>query len=401
MCGCIAGRESKGKLNIAIFEQNSKTGRKLLATGNGRCNLSNKDVSVNSYFCEDNSQLNNIKEYLTYEYTQNLFADLGLLIKTDSAGRAYPQSNNASSVLDIMRNCISKYAVREYTDEKIISITREHNIFSIKSDKAQYSAQCVILACGGCASPVFGSDGSGFSLATSLGHSIARPFPSLAPLFINESLKSLKGVRCDCEIMLEMNNGELLRERGELQINENNISGICVFNLSRYVNYAYANGEKPPKIIIDFLPDIPLNNLKTFILKNVFSNPDTPLEEILTGVINKKLGGYLINKASKLSPTVKCRSARKNELISICNEIKRFMLTSKCESDFKKAQVSCGGVKRDEINFKNMSSKKVSGLYFAGEIIDVDAPCGGYNLQWAWASAAVVARSAVLRCLND
>lgn len=401
MCGCIAGRESKGLLNITIFERNSKTGRKLLATGNGRCNLSNKDVSLSSYFCKNSSELVNIKDYLTYEYTEKLFADLGLLIKTDSAGRAYPQSKNASSVLDVLRNCISKHNVEERTDEKILSIKKDGNVFIIKSEKAQYSAGCVILACGGSASPVFGSDGNGYALAKSFGHKIVRPFPSLAPLFVNEDLRQLKGVRCDCEISLQKDNNELARESGELQINENNISGICVFNLSRLVNYAYANGEKPPEIVIDFLPELPLSELKTFILKNAFSNPDTPLEEILTGVINKKLGAYIIKRAAKLSPIVKCRDVSKKELILICNEIKRFRLTSKCESDLKKAQVSGGGVKLNEIDFRNMSSKIVDGLYFAGELVDIDAPCGGYNLQWAWASASVAAKSAVLRCLND
>lgn len=401
MCGCIAGRESDNRLRIAIFERNSKTGRKLLATGNGRCNLGNTSSSADSYYCGSSVFPDEVRQALNFEYTKSLFNSLGLMIKTDSAGRAYPQSGNASSVLDILRNNLKKYNVEERIDDKVISIRKSGGEYTIRTNSGVFSAHCVILACGGTASPVFGSDGSGFELAKSFGHTIAKPYPSLTPLYVAENLQAIKGVRCDCEIKLQKGDKVVALERGELQINENNISGICVFNLSHYVNLAYSRGENAPDIVIDLLPDININKLKSFIMKAVFANPDIALDEVLTGIMNKKLGGFIAKKSTELSPAVKCKEVSKRELIAICNEIKNFTLSAKKVFDFSKAQVSGGGVKREEIDFNTMSSKKSDRLYFAGEIADIDAPCGGFNLQWAWASAAISARNAALRCLYD
>lgn len=401
MCGCVAGRDSRGRLNTVIFERNSKTGRKLLATGNGRCNLGNTASSEASYFLSGTDLSNELRERLSFEYTKELFGSLGLMIKTDSAGRAYPQSGNASSVLDILRNNIRKYGIEERTDEKVNSIKKSGGKFIIDTQSGKYTAHCVIIACGGAASPVFGSDGSGFELAKALGHFVAKPFPSLTPLSVNDDLRPIKGVRCDCEIKLQAGGEVIASERGELQINENSISGICVFNLSHYVNLAFRNGKNPPEIVIDLLPDVNINKLKSFIMKAVFASGDIPLDEVLTGIMNKKLAGFIIKKAVSVSPAVKCSEFSKREIIAICNEIKSFKLTAKRSFDFTKAQVSGGGVSLDEIKLENMSSKKVDGLYFAGEVLNVDAPCGGFNLQWAWATAEISARSAVLRCLND
>nr|WP_305119732.1 aminoacetone oxidase family FAD-binding enzyme [Ruminococcus sp. zg-924] len=401
MCGCIAGQESQGRLRITIFERNSKSGRKLLATGNGRCNLGNTLSSAESYFCDSSIFPDKLKQRLTFEYTKKLFGSLGLMIKTDSAGRAYPQSGNASSVIDILRNSLKKYNIEERVDEKVLSIKKSGGKFIISTSSGEHCAHCVILACGGSASPVFGSDGCGFALAKAFGHTVIKPYPSLTPLYVCEDLRSIKGVRCDCEIKLKKSGDVIACEYGELQINENNISGICVFNLSHYVNLAYSKGEKAPEIVIDLLPTVNINKLKSFVMKTVFANGDTALDEVLTGVMNKKLCGYIIKKAAALSPSVRCSELSKHELIEICNEIKSFKLTAKQNFDFTKAQVSGGGVNVEEIDLSNMSSKKVSKLYFAGEIVNIDAPCGGFNLQWAWASAAVSAKSAVLGCLND
>ena len=356
MCGCIAGRESHGRLSIAVFEQNSKTGRKLLATGNGRCNLGNTSSSAYSYFCDSSVFPDEMKQCLPFESTKSLFLSLGLMIKTDSAGRAYPQSGNASSVLDVLRNNLKKYGIEERIDEKVLSVRKNGGGFIITTSKGEFATKCVIIACGGAASPVFGSDGSGFALAKSLGHTVTKPYPSLTPIFVSEDLRPVKGVRCECAVKLLSGDSVIACEHGELQINDNNISGICVFNLSHYVNQAYSKGEPAPCISIDLLPDVNINKLTSFIVKTALDNRDAPIDEVLT---------------------------------------------AKKTFDFSKAQVSGGGVKREEIDFNTMSSKKADRLFFAGEVVDIDAACGGFNLQWAWASAVISAKSAVLRCLND
>lgn len=402
MSGCVAAAESQGKLNIVIFEKNNKTGRKLLATGNGRCNLSNTAVSFKQYNKSCQKQLKKIGELLSFEFTQKLFNEMGLLIKTDNSGRAYPKSGNASSVLDVLRNSLTQSCVEEHSGERIKSIIKAADKnFIITGTHGEYKAKNIILACGGCASPVFGSDGEGFALAKAFSHNIITPFPSLAPVPVKENIRELKGVRAECRITLT-NNGEVMAEEsGELQINEDNVSGICVFNLSEIVNRAFINRLKPPEILIDFLPDISIKDLQTFIIRNAFALPEISVENALSGIINKKLAAYIIKKSLNISPSLFCKKITKKELCIICESIKCFKLTPKKMSDFKKAQISNGGVCTDEVDFTTMSSMIVEGLYFAGEIMDVNAPCGGFNLQWAWTSAAIAAKSAVRRCEND
>lgn len=401
MCGCTAAAESQGQLNIAIFEKNNKTGRKLLATGNGRCNLSNTGVSYTLYNKNSQKKLKKLGDLLSFEFTRKLFNDMGLLIKTDNCSRAYPKSGNASSVLDVLRNSLAQNSVQQLTEERINSIIKDSDVFIINSTKRKYRAKSVILACGGCASPVFGSDGDGFTLAKTFGHRIITPYPSLAPIPVKENIRELKGVRAECRIILSDKGHILAEECGELQINEDNISGICVFNLSEIVNQAFINGSNPPEIYIDFLPDISLKDLETFIMRNAFAMPEIPIEDILSGVMNKKLASFIVKKYLNLSPATYSRKLTKRELCKICEIIKCFKLTAKKMSDFKKAQVSCGGVCTDEVDFSTMSSKITDGLFFAGEIVDVNAPCGGFNLQWAWTSAVIAAKAAVRRCRND
>ncbi len=403
MCGCIAGRKGGGALNIVIFERNAKTGKKLLATGNGRCNLSNAAVSESSYFADKPASLKeNNFHVLDYEAIKSLFKELGLMLKTDSCGRAYPQSGSASSVLDVLRDNLLRFGVTERTEEYIRSIKKEDGRFSVKSDSGEYAARRVILACGSCASPVFGSDGSGFALARSLGHSITPLFPSLAPIFVRENLRSVKGVRCDCRITLKSkSSGDIIAEEaGELQINEDNISGICVFNLSGYVNRAFALKQSPPQISLDLLPEISGRELSSFILKRVFSSPDTPLELLLTGVMNKKLGAFITKSVLNVSPSLSCGNMSKQELLKLSSAIKAFTLTPEKISDFKKAQVTAGGISCDEIDFGSMESKIVEGLYLVGEAVDVSAACGGFNLHWAWSSAVYAAENAASRCYD-
>ncbi len=402
MCGCIAGRAANGNLNIALFDKNNKTGRKLLATGNGRCNLTNLSVSGDSFNSSASLQFpDRLNGLLSYESIKDVFKSMGLLIKTDSAGRAYPQSKCSSSVLDILRNNLNRFGVREFTDESIISAVRRGELFYIKSAKNEYRARTVVLACGGCASPVFGSDGSGYILAEKSGHHITKPFPSLAPIYVKENLNSIKGVRSDCEITVTIDKKTVAKELGELQINSDNISGICVFNISRLISRSFAYGLKTPEIAIDFLPDIPQGELDEFLLKNVFSSYDIAIDEILSGIINKKLSGFIIKNALDISPATHCSCLGKKEIFALSKKIKHFTLTACRQSDFNKAQVTAGGVRCEEIDFNDMSSKITNDLFFAGEIVDIDAACGGFNLSWAWASAILAGESAVKRCFDD
>lgn len=401
MCGCLTAIESKGSLNIVIFEKNNKTGRKLLATGNGRCNLSNTGISHEMYNKNSQVQLKSLGNLLSFEFTQKVFKDLGLLIKTDSNGRAYPKSGNASSVLDVLRNTLVQNNVQECSGVRIRTITKNQDYFTVATDSEVYKTKNIILSCGGCASSVFGTNGDGFKLAKSIGHTIVTPYPSLAPIPVKEKIRELKGVRAECNITLKDKDVIIASESGELQINEDNISGICVFNLSEVINRAFVKGISPPIIEIDFLPDIKLKDLSTFVIMNSYNKPKISIDNILSGVINKKLAAFIIKKSLGISPATYCKQIDKNNLSKICNTIKHFTLTAKEMSDFKKAQVSCGGVSTKEINFNTMSSRIVDGLFFAGEIVDVNAPCGGFNLQWAWTSAAIAAKSAVQRCIND
>lgn len=381
-CACAAAESFDG--SIIVLDRKPKLGKKLLVTGNGRCNLSSRNMSEEYYHGSFD-----VKPLLEeYPDIRPFFEKLGMYTVCDSAGRIYPLSNTAASVLDALRFGIEKRGnIQILTDSHCTVFKKDKDGFFIKAGENEIRGKAAVLACGGCAAPVHGSDGSGFELAKGLGISIAKPYPALCPLLTDDT-KPLEGVRSKCAASLFRSGLLEKMELGEVQFTKNGLSGICIFNLSA----AFGEGEKNVKISLDLLPDYTPNDVYK-MLRNVCEVRKGALaEELFNGIFNRKISLYILKKANI---PISASSARLD-----FDAIKRLAAISKNlefevrgRGDFSSAQITAGGVLGSEID-GSLMSRKIEGLFFAGEIIDVWGDCGGYNLHFAFASGIKAGRSA-------
>ena len=389
---------ARQKNQVTILEHKDKIGRKILATGNGKCNYTNLHQLPECYRSNDSSFAMKVLSCFDVNQTIEFFEQLGIHPK-EKHGGIYPNSEQASSVLDVLRLELERLKVKICCDVHVEHVNKNKNQFTVRTNKGSYTADKVILATGGCASPNLGSDGSGFALAKELGHNIIKPLPALVQLKSDEKyFKSLAGVRTDANIQLFVGGKKVAEEKGELLIANYGVSGIPVFQLSRFASKAL-NEQKKVFLIIDYLPSMNELEALTLITGRIRANQVKTMEEALIGLLNNKLA-YVCLKEIGIAPTMSCAAASNIQIQDLASKIKKWKVRITEPNSFEQAQVSAGGVDTSEINPDNMESKLVKGLYFTGELIDVDGTCGGYNLQWAWSTGAV-AGSNNLKCIGE
>ncbi len=384
MCA-ISAKSHNPKLNIAIIEKNNRVGKKLLSTGNGRCNLTNVNVSPDKYtgsFSDYTAEL--LKKY-SADALLEYFKRLGLLTYSDSEGRCYPVSKQASSVLDVLRYNAERLGVEILCSQDIHSVSRQ-NGFVIKTADTVIYCEKLVICCGSKAAPKLGGSAGGLDYLRNFGHSVT-PFSSaLCPVNVESRvLKSLKGLRASGTAELCRNSKTLKKETGEIQFTENALSGICVFNLS-----LYAKENDVIKLdIVNFISNKELylqlqNNKKLFGL--------LPSESIFTGILQKRLALAVVKLSGvNLSKPIKDLSGSELEALAYTAKNMNFKVTGK--AGFEQAQSSLGGVKGSEIVSKTMMSKKVKNLFVCGEVIDICGECGGYNLHFAFSSGIIAGES--------
>lgn len=394
---------------VDLFEKNDRVGKKLLMTGNGKCNFSNLDLNKEAYYGSGVSFCDNFFKLFGVKETVAFFARYGMLSK-DRNGYLYPMSGQASTVLDILRILLNRTNVNIHTGAGIQAIYRDETInkLKIKDESGQeQSYDSVILACGGKAAPSTGSDGSGFDLAKSLGHHITRTVPALVQLYCQESFfKSVAGVRADAMLTLKIDDKARQSVSGELQLTDRGISGIPVFQFSREAAYALMDRHKVT-VEINFLPTLDDEAFRDMFknrwenhykLRRFGGNPAEEItccetiEEFLTGIVNKKLNQLIIRLAGcKYTDSVTELSKEKRAEIE--RLYRHFTVQVVSTGGFQKAQVTAGGIPAKELTL-NLESIYVPGIYLAGEMIDIDGICGGYNLQWAWTSGTIAGLAA-------
>lgn len=373
---------------VTLFEGNDRLGKKILVTGNGKCNLGNMDLKTEKYYTQNPELLTGYLEQFGTNDTIEFFRGIGLLTKQKN-GYLYPVSEQAASVLDVLRFEINrkteriKVVLQTHIDR--IERDKKHNCIRLWSGKQVYTFDKVILTCGGKAAPKTGSDGGSYKLSGMLGHSLVPVVPALVQLKCRENwFKSISGVRADAELFLHEEGNVLTTERGELQLTDYGISGIPVFQLSRKINYILRK-QKEVEVKIDFLPDFVEEDFAERLLKARKSIGECgTVEEYFTGMLNKKLMNLFIRLAG-LKPSDSVREVPQEKLLQVyalCRELTVHVIGS---NSFESAQVCAGGVPLTEVTEK-LESRLVPGIFFAGELLDVDGRCGGYNLQWAWCS---------------
>lgn len=366
-CGCMAGLASGGKgRRILIIDKELKVAKKILSTGNGKCNLSNINMSSNFF----NQNIDDFLKRFSTAETLDFFAGLGLNTYADSEGRVYPLSNSAKSVMDVINLSLNERNVEFLGGNEVKNVYKTDN-FVVETENKTFQCDKLVFALGG----------KNILLAKSFfDENVTPPSPSLVSLKATTS-HSLVGTKIsNCLAKLILPNGQVFEDKGEILFKENGLSGICIFNLSARLARL---GEFKGKLSIDLFPDMSLSQIEKLII----DRPQTrKICQIFDGLLYPAIGYEILNR-EKLDEEKEISSLSKDNLLSLAKTIKNLQFEIK--GTFDNNQVYSGGVKLSSLT-KNLESKKIKGLYFGGEVCDVDGECGGYNLQWAWTSGKII-----------
>ncbi len=376
---------------VTVLEHQNQIGKKILVTGNGRCNFTNTDQDLSHYHSDNLLNMAIALKQFTSQDTVRFFTELGVFSKNRN-GYLYPHSDAASAILDVLRMECEHLKVKLACQIKVEFIEKDGETFKVHTPGWTYEAEKLILATGSKAAPATGSDGSGYELAKSLGHRVIEPYPALVQLLSKEKcLNALAGLRVDARAILYADEKPVISNRGEVQLNANNISGIPVFQISADAAKALAKGKKC-HVALDFLPDFSEELLKTFIQNRIKNSGYKSAVNFLTGLFAKKLSEVLCEKCG-FSKKLTAEKFTEDDITRLCKQIKNFRINIYETNGFEHAQCCGGGVSLDEVNPLTMESTILSGLHFCGELLDVHGDCGGYNLQWAWTSGYLAGKA--------
>lgn len=389
--GLISSIFAKNKDNeVIILERNSICGKKILATGNGRCNYWNEDQNLRHYNSTSKNLLEKIITLDNQKQIMTLFNRIGIVPKIKN-GYYYPTSNQAISIRNALVTEATKLGVKIYQDALVDKVTHSNNKYIVEFNNKKIIADSLIIATGSKASPKTGSTGIGYTLAKSLGHTIIEPLPALVQLVgQGKYFTSWDGIRSDVNVSLYAANKFIKEETGEIQLTNYGVSGICIFNLSRFAS-AYLKENKKVEVVINFLPWLKEDAIAYFD-KRTSLMPSRTIFELLEGLLNNKLLNTFLS-ILKLDESRKWTNMSKQEKINLINILTNFHLPIIDTKSFDNAQVCSGGVDLSEINPNTMESLINKNLYIVGELLDVDGDCGGYNLSFAWISGMLAGKS--------
>ena len=390
--GLVAAIYAKSKGNdVILFEKNEICGKKILATGNGRCNFWNEDQRLEHYRSSNFEKIEQIINNKNKEEILKFFEKIGIEPKIKN-GYYYPNSNQAISIKKAIELEAKNQNVTIKTDSEVVDLKKEKEGFKVILKNGQeIISNSVILSTGSKAAPKTGSDGIGYQICKKFNHTIVKPLPALVQLKADgKFLKDWEGIRTDVLVKLYENGKKIGEEIGEIQLTNYGISGICVFNLSGRVSRGL-NENKKENVRINFLNSLNINSSKDFIEwmnKRNLLVKDRSIFELLEGVLNYKLVNVLLKK-SKINNNMKWEELSLSSKNDLAENITSFELDIIGTNSFDKAQVCSGGIPLNEIDVNDMQSLKVKGLYIIGELLDVDGDCGGYNLEWAWITGMI------------
>ena len=376
---------SKLGSKVTILEKNPNPGKKILITGNGKCNYWNKDQSISHYNTSNNNILNEILSDKNKKEILSLFDNLGIIPKIRD-GYYYPYSGTSTSIQTALIKECKINNVEIITNCEVIKIEKNNNTFQITTTNEKFTSKRIILSTGSFACPKTGTTGEGYKFAEYLGHTIIKPLPALVQLKANEPyLKEWHGIRTDVSVALFENNKKIKEEIGEIQLTNYGVSGICIFNLSSNVSRGLYN-KKQEKIQINFLHPFQINTENEFLAfmderNNKIKN--RTISDLLDGILNYKLNNIIL-KLSKIDREENWNNITNDKKQILSNNLTKFTLNITGTNSFDTSQTCTGGIPLSEINPSTMESLKTNNLFITGEILDVDGICGGYNLSFAW-----------------
>lgn len=388
IAAALSAKKANPAAHVVLLEGLDRIGKKILATGNGRCNLCNSDISSTHYHSHDFRQLREFISHMPSQMTIDFFRSYDLMCITGDNGRMYPYCNQATMVLDILVLSLKRAHIEVRCCAKVMSIKRKNTRFLISTDNDTLLADRVILSTGGRAAPKQGITGTGYQLAEALGHSCTKLMPQLVPLQCSNMPKGLKGIRVTGALRLLDDKQIVGEEIGEVQLTDYGLSGIPTLQLSCLLETC-----RTPYLSLDFFPSVPESELVKTIYSQLQRHNSESLETALLGSIQKKVLFSLL-KTAHIGPLSRSAdSLTVNDIKKIVKTMKNWTLPVTGTLSWDHAQVTGGGIPLSEIQ-QDFSSKRCPGLYLTGEILDVSGDCGGFNLHWAWCSGITAGTTA-------
>ena len=372
---------------VTLYERQARVGRKLMATGNGRCNLTNTGAGPSNYHGEAPDFVRPALEAFPSEAALDFFRGLGLLAREEWGGRVYPLSNSANSVVDVLRQALDAAGVELIAGDRVRELRRAGSGYSVTTESGdKRSFDAVVVACGGLAGEKLGGGRDGYELLKALGHTRTALRPALVQITTEPMYpRSLKGIKADCALRVLSRGGLLASSCGELLFTETGVSGPAAFDVSRAVSEA---GDAKMELEIDFLRDYTAAEVLAHLQNRARTAPELPASELLTGSVHNRLGRMLI-KYADVEASAPLSALSERELRTVAGACKRFKLPVRGTEGFANAQVTAGGIRTSEFDPRTLESRLCPRLFACGEVLDIDGDCGGYNLQWAWSSGVL------------
>ena len=375
-------------VRVILLERQQRVGRKLLATGNGRCNLTNMNAAPGNYHSEQPGFADFALERFKPQDTLDFFAALGLLTVTEYGGRVYPLSDSANSVVDVLRFALDRAGVELHCGVTVRELMRQGRGYAVRTEDGEIIADYVIVACGGAAGEKLGGVMDGYEILKNLGHKRTKLYPSLVQLITDTDYpRALKGVRADGRLSLMAGGDAESVGEGEIQFTEKGLSGPAAFDISRAAALMGEGG----RISCDFMRAYSVEDVKTLLIKRRDTLPGLEAAELFTGMLHNRLGRMLVKYAG-INASAPVGSLTDAQLQKAAGAAKDFNMKLLGTEGFDKAQVTAGGIKTGGVDPTTMQSWFMPNLFICGELLDVDGDCGGYNLQWAWASGHLAGR---------
>ncbi|MGI6712398.1 MAG: NAD(P)/FAD-dependent oxidoreductase [Bacillota bacterium] len=396
--GMIAAIAAAGKgAKVTILERNPRIGKKILATGNGRCNYTNINTDITCYHGHHPRFAYSALAGFNVQKTLNFFEKLGITPKVEESGKVFPMSDQASSVLDVLMYALKEAGVNIVCDAYVQKITKAAQVFKVHLEKGpSFEGDSVILAAGGKAMPSSGSDGSAYQLAEKLGHHITNIFPALVQIKLEGTFfKQIEGVKVVGSAEILHHNKTIAQDQGDILFANYGVSGPPILQISRKAGELLQE-NKEVILKLNILDSLTKEKLKEILTTRFGNNSQKTLEFSLVGLINKRLIPVILKETGLTNIKGPAASVSPPEREKILTILQDWRFKVRGTKSWPSAQVTAGGINTKEINPNTMESKIVPSLFFAGEIIDIDGMCGGYNLQWAWSSGFTAGKNAAL-----
>jgi len=379
---CAAITSARAGYKVTLLEQNNKTGKKILVSGNGKCNIDNKYININRFHSQNPSFIEEVLEEYDFKSVEKFFTSIGLELVEGKEGKIFPMSLQASSVVELLEYEAKRAGVLIICDCTVTSINKNSDTFTIETSQGTKTCKKLILSSGSPAAPQLGGSNSGYAFATKMGHSLIPRHPSLVQLCSEESwVKGCAGVKVAGVAKLYANGEYITEKKGDLLFTNYGISGLAILDLSREVSTRLANFDYC-ELSLDLIPELSKEKLTNLLLSRVKKESEKPLALWLQGIINKKLISIILEQSS-CKVRVEDQLNRK-EINKLVHTIKNLKLSINDTKGFQGAEVATGGIDTTEVNPQTMESKIVPDLFFAGEILDVDGDRGGFNFHFAW-----------------